>query len=104
MLSDHNFIHCTLTVKQHLPETRSIQYRKIKKIDHVKLRNLVQDTLDTLKINNLEQKVDHYNKTLTQCLQECAPLKTKQVKTSMKQPWFDDSIKCKIQIRRMKEC
>ena len=82
MLSDHNVIQCTLTMKHHLPETRSIQYRKIKKIDHVKFGNLVQDTLDTHNINTLEQKVDHYNKTLTECLQECAPFKTKQLKTS----------------------
>ena len=54
MLSDHHFIHCTLTMKHHLPETRSIQYRKIKKIDHVKFRKLVQDMLDTHKINTLE--------------------------------------------------
>ena len=36
--------------------------------------------LDTHKINTLEQKVDHYNKTLSECLQECAQLKTKQLK------------------------
>ena len=59
--------------------------------------------LDTNKINTLEQKVDYYNKTLTECLQECVPLKTKQQKTSTKQPWFGDNIKCKIQIRRIKE-
>ena len=46
MLSDHNFTHCILTVKHHLPETRSVQYRKIKKIDHAKFRNQVQDMLE----------------------------------------------------------
>ena len=103
MVSNHNFIHCTLNVKHHLPETGSIQHRKIKKIDDVKFRNLMQYTLDTYKINTLEQKVDHYNKTLTEWLQECAPLKIKQLKTSMKQLWFDDNIKFEIQIRRMEE-
>ena len=96
MLPDHNFIHSTLTVKHHIPETRSIQYRKIKKTCHVKFRNLVQDMLDAHKINTLEQKFDHYNKTLTECLQECAPLKAKQLKTSTKHPWFDDNIKQKL--------
>ena len=58
--------------------------------------------LDTQKKNTLEQKVNKYNKTLTECLQECAQLKTKKLKTSTKQPLFDDNIKCKIQIRRVK--
>ena len=62
MPSDNSFIHCTLTMKCCLPETRSIQYKKIKKIDHVKFGNLVQDTLNTHKINTLELKIDHYNK------------------------------------------
>ena len=43
MLSDHNFIHCDLTVTKPLPPTKSVHYMKLKAIDHSDLKvNLIE--------------------------------------------------------------
>ena len=44
LISDHNFVHCTLNVKHPLPSPKTIQYRQIKKMDHTAFRDNLKNT------------------------------------------------------------
>ena len=44
LISDHNFVHCTLNVKHPLPSPKTIQYRQIKKMDHTAFRDNSKNT------------------------------------------------------------
>ena len=50
----------------------------------------------------LEAKIDCYNRVILATLDKHAPQKTKLVKVSHKQPWFTDRIKDKIRVRQEK--
>ena len=47
--------------------------------------------------------VDSYNHILEELLNTHAPLKTKVLKQTHSQPWFNDTIREEIQLRRKKE-
>ena len=48
MLSDHNFIHCDLTITKPLPMTKSVHYRKLKAIDH---HDFIVNLIESLNIS-----------------------------------------------------
>ena len=104
MLSDHNFIDCSLYIEKSKPQIKTVTYRKLKNID---IKTLGEDMGETLEAANncsdLAALVDMYNVKLSEVLDNCAPQKTKTVKTSHCQPWFNDSIKEKNVLRRKKE-
>ena len=104
MLSDHNFIDCSLHIEKPKPQTKTVTYRKLKNID---IKTLGEDMGEALEAANncsdLAALVDMYNVKLSAVLDNHAPQKTKTVKISHCQPWFNDFIKEQIVLRRKKE-
>ena len=103
LISDHNFIHCTLNIKHPLPSPKTIQYRQIKKMDHTAFRDNLKKHLNLSEDQSFEDMISTYDSILTQTLDALAPVKTKTIKTMQVQPWFSATIKKEIRIRRMKE-
>ena len=104
MLSDHNFIDCFLHIEKPKPQTKTVTYRKLKNIN---IKILGVDMVKALEAANnysdLAALVDMYNVKLSEVLGNHAPQKTKTVKISHHQPWFNDFIKEQIVLRRKKE-
>ena len=104
MLSDHNFIDCSLHIEKPKPQTKTVTYRKLKNID---IKTLGEDMGEALEAANncsdLAALVHIYNVKLSEVLDNHTPQKTKTVKISHCQPWFNDFIKEQIVLRRKKE-
>ena len=104
MLSDHNFIDCSLHIEKPKPQTKTVTYRKLKNID---MKTLGEDMGEVHVVANncsdLAALVDMYNVKLSAVLDYNAPQKTKTVNISHCQPWFNDFIKEQIILRRKKE-
>ena len=91
MLSDHNFIDCSLHIEKPKPPIKIVTYRKLKNID---IKTLGEDMGEALEVANncsdLAALVDMDNVKLSGVLDNHAPQKTKTVKISHCQPWFND--------------
>ena len=104
MLSDHNFIGCSLHTEKPKPQTKKVTYRKLKNTDIKKSREDMGEALvAAYNYSDLAALVDMYNVKLSTVLDNHAPQKTKTVKISHRQPWFNDFIKEQIVLRRKKE-
>ena len=104
MLSDHNFIDCSLHIEKPKPQTKTVTYRKLKNIDIKRLDGDMGEALVAANnCSDLAALVDMYNVKLSAVLDNHAPQKTKAVKISHCQPWFNDFIKGQIVLRRKKE-
>ena len=99
LLLDHNFIHMTLAVSRPKPDKVCKTFRKLKQINHQELRDDIIHELvpDTIQLAGL---VQNYDRTL---LKKHAPVKSKVVKKSHKQSWFNEHIKSKIILRWKKK-
>ena len=102
-LSDHCFIHCQLTIIKNPPKTESVTYRKIKAIDLDAFKQDLELALSNQHHGNIDEAINFYNDKVKCVLDVHAPEKTKVVKRSHNQPWFNDSIKQEIILRRCKE-
>ena len=104
MLSDHNFSDCSLHIEKPKPQTKTVTYRKLKNID---IKTLGEDMGEALEeasnCSDMAALVDMYNVKLSEVLDNHTPKKTKTVKISHHQPWFNDFIKEQIVLRRKKE-
>ena len=104
LLSDHFFIHTTISILKPKPEKVTVQYRKMKSIDQKKFNEDLKVTLQrTESVADLQDLVAAYNSVLLSTLETHAPLKIKRVKKVHEQPWFNDRIKKEIILRRKKE-
>ena len=102
-LSDHCFIHCQLTSAKNPPITESVTYRKIKAIDLEAFKQDLELALSNQHRGNIKEAVNFYNDKVKHILDTHAPEKTKVVKRSHNQLWFNDTIKQEIILRRHKE-
>ena len=102
LLLDHNFIHMTLAISRPKPDKVCKTFRKLQQINHQELRDDIIHELvpDTIQLAGL---VQNYNRTLRQLLDKHAPAKSKTVKKSHEQPWFNEYIKLEIILRQKKE-
>ena len=103
-LSDHCFVHSTLDIIT--PKECVLTFRKLKSIDHSTLKSDIEESLNKIGLqnsSNVQQPVASYNTILSELLEKHAPLRTRKVKQSHRQPWFDDRIRREIIIRRKKE-
>ena len=105
-LSDHCFVHSTLDII--IPKLKEclLTFRKLKLIDHLTLKSDIEESLNKIGLQNStndQQLVASYNTILSELLEKHTPLRTKKVKQSHRQPWFDNRIRREIIIRRKKE-
>ena len=101
-LSDHCFIHCQLTIAKNPPITELVTYRKIKAIDLEAFKQDLELALSNQHQGNIDEAVNFYNDKVKHVLDTHTPEKTKVVKRSHNQPWFIDTIKQEIILRRHK--
>ena len=69
------------------------------------LKSDIEESLNKIGLqnsSNVQQLVASYNTILSELLEKHAPLQTRKVKQSHRQPWFDDRIRREIIIRRKK--
>ena len=105
-LSDHCFVHSMLDIFTPKPKECVLTFRKLKSIDHATLKSDIKQSLNKIGLQNssdVQQLVASYNTILSDLLEKHAPLRTRKVKQSHRQPWFDDRIRREIIIRRKKE-
>ena len=102
-LSDHCFIHCQLTIAKNPLITESVTYRKIRAIDLEAFKQDLELALSNQHQGNINEAVNFYNDKVKHILDTHEPEKTKVVKRSHNQPWFNDTIKQEIILRRHKE-
>ena len=101
MLQDHNFIDCSLHIEKPKPQTKTVTYRKLKNID---INTLGEDMGEALEVaNNCSDLAVLVDMKLSELLENYTPQKTKTVKISHYQPWFNDFIKEQFVLRRKKE-
>ena len=84
------------------PKTEEITYKKLKNIDSRQLSRDITETLPTLKTRSVSHLVDYYNTSMKSLLDKLAPEKMKVIKQSHNQPWFSNTIKSEIVLRRKK--
>ena len=102
-LLGHCLIHCQLTITKNPPITELVTYRKIKAIDLEAFKQDLELALSYQHQGNIHEAVNFYNDKVKLILDTHAPEKTKVVKRSHNQPWFNDTIKQEIILRRQKE-
>ena len=102
--ADHCLVQATIGIEKHIPLDKSVTYRKFKNINELKFSRDLNNHLTKCGTHEeLEAKIDCYNRVILATLDKHAPQKTKLVKVSNKQPWFTDRIKDKIRVRQKKE-
>ena len=81
MLSDHNFIDCSLHIEKPKPQTKTVTYRKYRKLKNIDIKTLGEDLGEALEAANycsdLEALVDMYNVKLSEVLDNHAPKQSK---------------------------
>ena len=85
------------------PQKEEITYRKLKNINSKQLSRDIAETLPRTKTGSVSQLVDYYNTSMKSLLEKHAPEKMKIIRQSHNQPWFNDTIKSEIVLRRKKE-
>ena len=104
MIADHNAVHARVWIQNEIKKTETITYRKIKNINKEKFANDLETAVTKIQHqNSLADKVERYNTELKGVLDKHAPVKTKTVKITHQNPWFNENIKEEIRLRRKKE-
>ena len=104
MIADHNAVHARVQIQNKIKKTETITYRKIKNINKEKFANDLETAVTKIQHqNSLADKVERYNTELKGVLDRHSPVKTKTVKITYQNPWFNDKIKEEIRLRRKKE-
>ena len=97
MIVDHNAVHASVQIQNEIEKTETITYRKIKKINKEKFANDLETAVTKIQHqNSLADKVERYNTELKGVLDKHAPVKTKTVKITHQNRWFNDKIKEEI--------
>ena len=96
LLSDHHVIHSWFNIDKRKPPVETITYWKFKKLHHASLGRSIEKLLLLWQLRNLDHLVREYNQVLTNALDVNAPLRTKTLQVTYKQPWFMDAIRQEI--------
>ena len=105
LLSDHHFFHCKLRIGKDDPVLTKSE-RNIKELNHTRFDGRVCDELNsnvTLTDASLADLVNSYNSTITNILDDLAPITTRALKTSHRQLWYSDKIRHELKLRHWKE-
>ena len=86
-------VACTLQIGKPKLSRKQITSRKYRSIDPLALQeDIASSTLITSPATNINDAVKQYNDTLSNLLDQHAPLSTKTVVPRVQQPWFSDSL------------
>ena len=98
-LSDHCFTHVSLFVDRPIPSIKHIKYWKLKSIDQNKLNQDLAEAFNTEPESHMD-RVLQYNTELRNVMEKHAPEKSKYIRNTHQEPWFNDNIKSEIVLRR----
>ena len=101
-LSGHCFMHVLLLVDRPIPSRKHIKYWKMKSIDQNKFSHDLYESFNTEAESQLDRMLQH-NTELGKVLEKHAPEKSKYIRNTHQQPWFNNNIKSEIVLRRKKE-
>ena len=102
-LSDHFMISFEVDVEVEKQETKSITYRNLKGVDTTKFSEELLAKLQDHDISSFGEKVNVYNSTVKDMVNDYAPLLTKTIKVVPNAPWFDSEYKIARRARRKAE-
>ena len=94
LLSD--VIHSWLNIDKWKLLVKTTAYRKIKNLDHGSFGRDIEKLLQLQQLRNLDHIGREYNQILTDALDTHAPLRTKTLKVTHKQPWQGNGIDTQI--------
>ncbi|KAJ8977147.1 hypothetical protein NQ317_016814 [Molorchus minor] len=99
-VSDHHLVYCIFKNWENKTEEKLVKFRNLKRIDHELLRDLLLLTpfQDIYQMNDINHKIEYFNRLLTELFDTTAPEKDIRVRTS-KQPWYTDNVKLIISLR-----
>ena len=101
--SDHCFIYALLHLDCPTPKPKTVSYRKLKGINTTKFNKDIMDAfLFWDQPSSLSDHVQSYNTILLDALDKHAPEKTKCIRDTHHQPWFNDQIKAEIILHHKK--
>ena len=92
-LSDHSFLHAILEIERPIPPCRLVRYRKYKNLDKNNIRQDMINSFMDKSPNTMDEMVHQYNNVIITALDKQVPVKTKLVRDTHHQPWFDEKIK-----------
>ena len=102
-LSDHSFVHVILEMERPIPPCRLVRYRKYKNLDKNKFRQDLIDGFMDKSPCTMDEMVHQYNNVIITALDKQVPVKTKLVRDTHHQPWFNEEIKTEIILWHKKE-
>ena len=102
-MSDHSFVHAILEIEKPNPPHRLVRYRKYKNLDNNKFRQDLIDGFMDKSSNTMDEMVHQYNNVIITAWDKQVPVKTKLVRDTHHQPWFDEKIKTEIILQHKKE-
>ena len=89
-LSHHFLIDFNIIATTEVKQERTISYRCLKNVDTKQFNDEVKEKLDSIPLSTeMSERVDVYNKTLSEIVDKHAPVKTKTIKVKSSAPWFD---------------
>jgi hypothetical protein len=104
LMSDHNPITFNIETKKPGSVKKTISYRKLKDIDQNLFKQDIQmSDLASYSSEDVGSLVKQYNSTLTNILDDHAPLITKQVTLRPNTPWYTEELQVAKQCRRKAE-
>ena len=96
VLSDHLFVHATLKIVRPIPPQKTVRYGKYKNLDRNQFRQDLIDGFSEKSPSMMDDMVQQYNDTIITALDKQILEKTKLVRDTHHQPWFNDKIKKEI--------
>ncbi|KAG7498680.1 hypothetical protein JOB18_017353 [Solea senegalensis] len=101
-ISDHRAITMDIVTPTPTPsQIRSITFRNLKSLNPISFSSFISESLSRSSLSTDSttiELVDHYNQSLSSCLNQLAPLKAKTVSFSASAPWYTPDLhqlKCK---------
>ena len=104
MMSDHNWVHSTISHEKPAWPVKELSFRKLRNINHDKFEaDIMSSALVTNSSSEIEAMAEQYQDTLSNLLDQHAPLTTKIIKVRNMVPWYNDEIKQAKRTRRQLE-
>ena len=105
LFSDHYWVFFNITSSINMFQVKEIAYRKTKLVSPDAFAGDISHEIESAHVDhlNLKSSLALYNSTLTQVLDQHAPLKRKFVPNQRQVPWFTESIRDEIRKCRQLE-
>ena len=105
LFSDHHWVFFNITSSINMYQVKEIAYRKTELISPDTFAGDINCEIESANVDhlNLKSGLALYNSTLTQVLNQHAPLKRKFVPNQKQVPWFTESIRDEIRKHRQLE-